>query len=139
MYNFGQGHIITDFTDTWSRNDEYRPAVLLTCKDRVNYDEIGNSFAYFADNDDVFGEEFADHLIIRPVGVLDETNLPAAIDSIQTHFTTISHIDTQHPIKDGPYFVRGNQIHQAWRIYKDSLHAFVTSTIQDHVYNPDRY
>lgn len=38
----------------------------------------------------------------------------------------------------GPYFIRGNSIHQAWKLYEDHLDAFVIPTIADNVINPTR-
>ncbi len=33
-----------------------------------------------------------------------------------------------HP-PEGPYFLLGNQLHQAWRLYPDTLDSFVTTII----------
>ena len=41
-------------------------------------------------------------------------------------------------LPSGPYFLQGKNIHQAWRLYDDSLGAFIQTVIPDNAMNPKR-
>ncbi len=43
------------------------------------------------------------------------------------------------PVPEGPYFVVGRQLHQAWRLYPDHLGAFATTVVPDDIHGQGRF
>ena len=55
--------------------------------------------------------------------------------SFQSIYTASPHAH----LPQGPYFIHGKAIRQAWKLYEDDLDAFVVPTIVDDVTDPTRY
>ena len=89
----------------------------------------------FIDNDDVFAEKFTRGGLLLLQTDVHRIGIRAAIADVQSYLERVSTtlvllddtIDVVLP--EGPYFVVGTELHQAWRLYEDSLEAFVSSTV----------
>ncbi|EED22766.1 amidase, putative [Talaromyces stipitatus ATCC 10500] len=89
----------------------------------------------FGEKDDVFTPKFADSGVLI---VIYDTNQPplSAGDSF-TEFTRERFVGgvifqkTKNKARwlEGPYFLQGKDIHQAWRLYPDYLGAFTTAVV----------
>ena len=94
-----------------------------------------NKWVEFIDNDDVFAEKFTRGGLLLLQTDVHRIGIRAAIADVQSYLERVSTtlvllddtIDVVLP--EGPYFVVGTELHQAWRLYEDSLEAFVSSTV----------
>ena len=89
--------------------------------------------------DDVFTDHFQELLVLQaPVGHSVE-ELVSKLKAYP-HFKGVfqsqleSHNDA---LPSGPYFLRNNSIHQAWRLYEDNLDAFIIPTVPTDVITPN--
>ena len=55
---------------------------------------------------------------------------------VHVHISSDKQDDALH---SGPYFLLGNTLHQAWRLYPDSLDAFVITVLPDATTNSTRF
>lgn len=46
----------------------------------------------------------------------------------QSNFQYLS-LSVDETLSEGPYLLRGNRLHQLWRLYPDNLEAFTLATI----------
>jgi hypothetical protein len=118
------------------------PVVIVTdVPDKDTTQEIDRRLGAFAKFDDVFQKPFEDTLVIMSSLEADAKN---AISHLQSNdsgrFSAIYQAlgSASRPLPSGPYFLHGNNIHQAWRLYADELDAFVFSVIPDDVHNKQR-
>ena len=94
-----------------------------------------NKWAEFIGNDDVFAREFTTGGLLLLQTDVHRSDIRAAIADVQSHLervsTTLVLLDDtiDKVLPEGPYVVVGTELHQAWRLYEDSLEAFVSSTV----------
>lgn len=84
------------------------------------------SFKRFSQLDDVFDLAFQKGLVI--VQAQDTSNIELSVPAgLNAHI----HTAKTPRVAAGPYFVKGNSLHQVWRLYPDNLESFITATIPD--------
>ncbi|KAK3395311.1 putative amidase [Podospora didyma] len=119
------------------------PAVLLSVEDGFASEHVQKVLDDFAHRDNVFCDDFNSAVILQFAGSHGVKNTAAAVaelaenhrfQAIHTHNPSPTHPPS--PLAQGPYFIRGKSIHQAWKLYDDHLDAFVILTIPDDVANP---
>ncbi|KAL8833578.1 MAG: hypothetical protein Q9170_004193 [Blastenia crenularia] len=108
------------------------PAVVVSLADApISLRLIKNTFSRFEAEDDVFNEHFTTggFLILQNFSKQQPSPvLPGDVtDYLNATSTTILTLDISLP--EGPYFVLGQRLHQAWRLYRDSLSAFATAVL----------
>lgn len=97
----------------------------------ISLDFIKSTLSHFEAEDDVFNEHFTigGFLIIQhsserqPSLVLPDD----VADYLISRSLLILTLDISLP--EGPYFILGQRLHQAWRLYLDSLSAFATAVL----------
>ena len=104
-------------------------------------DFLINKWKEFSDNDDVFAQEFTTGGLLLLQTDPHRVDIGPAIADVQSYLeersstlvlpsTLVLQGDTiDEALPEGPYIVVGNQLHQTWRLYEDSLEAFVSSTV----------
>lgn len=88
--------------------------------------------------DDVLTDSFLTTLII---GTTENSTQNPVLDKLGFMFPRIivsRILGNEINLPSGPYFVRGQSIHQAWRLYEDSLDAFVIPIIPCSSLSPER-
>ncbi|KKA25283.1 hypothetical protein T310_0691 [Rasamsonia emersonii CBS 393.64] len=104
----------SDFSRQFGERETVTPAVVLHAENpKVSVDFLENSFSRFAVEDDVFSTEFL-------------------INNILIRSSTLLFVDKSEGkdvLPQGPYFASRQGLHQVWRLYEDSLAAFVSSVI----------
>ncbi|KAK3984184.1 amidase signature domain-containing protein [Cladorrhinum sp. PSN332] len=121
------------------------PFVVISPKnDRVSRLDITDAVSKFARIDDVFSTDFLTGL----VGVAGHRLEPDAINDMQeidtgrgSCWSVTNIIPVETDIVPGPYFLFGNAIHQAWKLYSDDLDAFSVAVYPTNVKakGPDAY
>ncbi|KAI8628594.1 putative amidase [Xylariaceae sp. FL1651] len=95
----------------------------------------------FASVDDVFSASFAKTIVLQ-------TAKDISVDEILAHFRSCHNFSTVYhrvesvgvlKLPPGPYFLNQGSIHQAYRLYEDSLDSFIFSVVPEDVLNPTRY
>jgi hypothetical protein len=92
-------------------------------------------FVNFEARDDVFSSRFTNGAILyaQTTGNEPEGQVPTAVDeflraqSSELVFSDPS--DAAPRIPEGPYFLKGKNLHQAWRLYEDELCSFVSAVV----------
>jgi hypothetical protein len=118
------------------------PAVLINDLPTENVIQaIEERLSSFARLDDVFQSAFGNNLVIVATASgspwldlatqLNSSGRFSGIYRTQVHPTDV--------LPSGPYFLQGNSIHQAWRLYPDELDAFIFSVIPEDLRHPNRY
>jgi hypothetical protein len=103
--------------------------------------KITTQLGQFEIFDDVYTKAFSDALIVNGIADGVETSdMPYSTltDIFKSVFCTIPSCG-RPLLPAGPYFVHGNNIHQAWRLYPDVLDAFIYGVIPRDVLEPDVY
>lgn len=104
----------------------------------LSTDSILTTINTFTHADDVYSEYFKRSLIIQTTGSLKDASLLHELRS-SPHFDTI-HMSTVSSLEkllpSGPYFLQGQNIHQAWRLYPDELDAFIITVVPREVSSP---
>ncbi|KAL8783201.1 MAG: hypothetical protein Q9195_009449, partial [Heterodermia aff. obscurata] len=97
-----------------------------------------------AANDDVFSRDFVQSLVLQvPSNVdlpLEDIHMGLG-HLINPRFPSVFVSKTESSadlLPSGPYFLQGKNIHQAWRLYDDSLGASIQTVLPDHVTSPKR-
>jgi hypothetical protein len=116
----------------------------------ANVEAVLSSFAQFADVDDVFSGAFKGTIVVQSMVQANDqaedradhqADLGAQLRSSNmfqsVYFSTVTF--EYNILPSGPYFLRGWNIHQAWRLYPDELDAFIFAVIPEDVRNPQRY
>lgn len=127
------------------------PAVVLHHHaGKLSLATVQDSFARFLDMDDVFQEGFTHdaYLLIQtsdsasavpnteqkpqlaPNAGTDERIPLDLADYLKAKSLVLCFVEYL-PVAEGPYFVVGNEIHQAWRLFPDQLGAFATTVVPD--------
>jgi len=102
-------------------------------------ERIASQLNSFGRIDDVYSKAFADTVLVVHTGASDvETAKVASLDSSSLgpnvfHFASNASVASLPP---GPYFLRGSNIYQAWRLYPDELDAFIFGVVPQDVLNP---
>lgn len=122
-----------------------RPALLLSSADgKFDAARVGRDVQRFKTIDDVYTTDFHDSLVVQvPHGI--ELNLEEfTIDlgrSTKLDFRRVlsSKVDSERNLlPSGPYFLQGQNMHQAWKLYDDSLGAFIQTVVPDNATTPKR-
>ncbi|EFR04156.1 amidase [Nannizzia gypsea CBS 118893] len=139
------------------------PAVVLHGQlGELSSETIQETFDRFLDVDDVFQEAFTKDtflILSMPIGsqpakvgnsTLSHTStgrlsleaLPAELaSSLKSKSLVLCVLDGEFDLPEGPYFIVGQNLHQAWRLYPDTLGAFSTTVVPDDTMaiSPDSY
>ncbi|KAJ5608958.1 hypothetical protein N7528_009525 [Penicillium herquei] len=111
-----------------------RSAVLLRLDDtQLTLQHLESTFRDFSARDDVFQTDFIQGgLIIIPTRseISEDYPLPDDLE-VFLDFYSASLVFSQslRDVPEGPYFVKGNHLRQAWRLYEDVALSFVTTVI----------
>lgn len=103
----------------------WSPAVVINVADpEISEKHIIQTFERFSKTDDVFSRAFQEGLVIlQSKAKLEPFSLPSG---------WTFHINNQElHLPNGPYFVKGGSVHQAWRLYADDLDAFLSTSFPD--------
>ncbi|KAJ5735194.1 uncharacterized protein N7483_000319 [Penicillium malachiteum] len=94
---------------------------------------LESTFRDFAARDDVFQTGFIQEgLIIIPTESEISGDDPVPDDLkefLDSHSTSLVFCQGLLDVPEGPYFVRGNHLRQAWRLYEDETLSFITTVI----------
>lgn len=124
---------------------QLKPVLVLSSNNGdVDADVVSETVQKFAAMDDVFSADFlSDRLIVQAQSGVKPRGLGAMVVSTpygRWTFETVvtSHDTAESPIvPNGPYFLRGKSLHQAWRLYPDKLDCFTTAIVQRDVHAED--
>lgn len=115
--------------------------VLSSRHGKITNDTILQKLQIFAAVDDVYDPKFSDAILLQSVTGHSESPLTVTgKDENEDSRTVFSFtVDSdQHLLPEGPYFLFNGVIHQAWRLYPDTLEAFVEAVIPDDTSSPMR-
>lgn len=132
------------------RADQIIPVLVLSEQElESGPEQLGRILQYYVDNDDVCEDEFTGILVVNPTasgsdsrGVAGDVSGPDL-----SRFSSVYHIasdsarllDGASRLPSGPYFLSGPNLHQAWRLYPDELHAFTFGLLPDNPFSPQRW
>lgn len=134
------------------RADQIIPVVVLS-EEEVNAgpEQLGRTLQYVVDNDDVCTDDFTGIIVVKPSGPGSEpsrafdnasgADAQASPDFPFTLYHLTNGLDTSSErdlLPSGPYFLSGQNLHQAWRLYPDDLDAFTFGLLPDSPFDPDR-
>lgn len=118
-------------------------------------EELGRVLQYLVDNDDVCTDEFTGIIVEKPSASVrdpdsalgDHDLSTSAFGPAPSRYPSLFHLVGPEPhssqarsqLPSGPYFLSGQNLHQAWRLYPDELEAFTFGLIPDDVFNATRY
>ncbi|TAQ90720.1 hypothetical protein B7494_g1006 [Chlorociboria aeruginascens] len=130
---------ITGFLST----DEIRPIVLIGLNlFHSGQEKIASQLDYFDCVDDVYSKAFAETIVVAHTSA-DEVEIGTATPlNYSGLLSTIlySRLDSSiTSLPSGPYFLRGSNIHQAWRLYPDELDAFNYGVVPQDVLKPQTF
>ncbi|KAI1357319.1 putative amidase [Xylaria arbuscula] len=121
---------------------EIKPALMLTDQVvRGSQSELTDYLNNIGSLCDIYNEEFAQTLIIHHSSAelypnsLIPANKPPDCENVYNGHPASEEVH----LPPGPYFLRGSNIHQAWRLYTDELDAFIFGVIPDDVFEPKRF
>ncbi len=112
------------------------PAVVISLPATLSNleDHIKEKLKHFEAVDDVYDPVFAESgnfIFQHPEQHRGE--LGTAADALSAPYGTckveFNLIGGGGGLPEGPYFLSGNSVHQAWRLYADDLRAFVVATV----------
>ena len=123
------------------------PTVLLSSEQlRQEVDIMFHDiFPEFTRLDDVFNDGFSSTITVQQgIGSDDENVLEDPqlrhdlVDAFDTAFVS-DIVSAPEKLPSGPYFILGESIHSAWRLYDDHLNALMISAIPDSLRAPQTY
>jgi hypothetical protein len=127
--------------------DTLRPATLVSLDSySLEVSIVTKLLADFSRRDDVYSDDFAQTLIVQtPESVNSSSRFvgppqvtwDGELGPFEAVFT-VQLSPSQDLLPAGPYFLTGNNIHQAWRLYPDELTAFITTVVPKSVSKPQR-
>ncbi|KAK2611385.1 hypothetical protein N8I77_004725 [Diaporthe amygdali] len=131
------------------RADQIIPVVVLSEKEvNAGPEELGRTLQYLVDNDDVCTDEFTGIIVVKPSGSGSEPtpdNASSAGAFLERPFT-VYHLANgplmskeEDLLPSGPYFLNGQNLHQAWRLYPDDLDAFTFGLLPDSPFDPQSF
>ncbi|KAB8339253.1 hypothetical protein FH972_022187 [Carpinus fangiana] len=109
-------------------NTDPTPVVVISPQDcDESLEALPQLLNHFKDVDDVFNDAFSSSLVMQKV--VGSYQTPSAesfhvLSAIQSLYESEVN-SSKLLLPSGPYFVLGQNIHQAWRLYEDELDAFV--------------
>ncbi|KAI1116420.1 amidase signature enzyme [Nemania sp. NC0429] len=112
------------------------PAVVLHTEDRKITTELFRAeFDRYSQEDDVFQHDFSRNGIILLVSDRNEEPTPSLSEPVVEYFnklsSTLIFVDERRaPLRNGPYFLQGRNLFQAWRLYADTNEVFTLPVIQ---------
>ena len=92
----------------------------------------------FAHWNDILCDDFISAVILQPSQDIDIAAVATRLCESR-RFQSIYTASTHAPLPQGPYFIHGKSIHEAWKLNEDDLDAFVVPTTVDDVTDPTRY
>lgn len=112
---------------------------------RQLYFQLEGTLSLFDFYDDVFNPEFGRILVEK-----SDANSSSPVRSMQNGAKSVMHLrndmntagTSKRSVSDlpaGPYILHGPNLHQAWRIYNDTLNAFAVGVYPDDVDDFDVY
>lgn len=107
---------------------EWLPATVIDFSEEqlpLTASSVEDKFKKFSASDDVFNPNFSGLLIIQTNAKAEKFSVPVGI---KAHIQETIWNDR---IPEGPYFVKGSSVHQAWRLYPDQLNSFMAATVPD--------
>jgi hypothetical protein len=135
------------------RADQVIPVVVLS-EEEVNAgpEELGRTLQFLVDYDDVCTDEFTGIIVVKPSGSASEqphwhetcagaSDGEASTDCPFTVYHMTYDLETSKKkdlLPSGPYFLSGQNLHQAWRLYPDHLDAFNFGLLPDSPFEPKR-
>lgn len=114
------------------------PAVVIDLKSSLSVDSLRDAFHRFECSDDVFQEAFARNSVIIAQQHASSSDLapplgPSVTDYLASRCCSLHFVAPEStPIQEGPYFIRGKTLHEAWRLYPDDNLSFTVAVIPDH-------
>ncbi|KAK4204937.1 amidase signature domain protein [Triangularia verruculosa] len=122
----------------------WTPAVLLSVKDSsFGLEHARAALDDFALQDDVFCDDFTSTVILQHDEAIDIAAVASRLAESGCFQTILFKNNETTPLfgflPQGPYFVHAKSINQAWKLYEDSLNAFVIPTVADDVVNPTSF
>lgn len=121
-------------TETFSP-EKIRPIVLIEDNLlRGGQARVATQLDFFERVDDVYSKDFAETIVLVDTGAsVSETSTAALDNSSVLHSAPNSTVSS---LPSGPYFLQGSNIHQAWRLYRDELDAFIFGVVPQDVLKP---
>lgn len=119
--------------------------LLSSANGKIDAARVGRDIQQFKIIDDVYTTDFHYYLVVQvPHGV--ELNLEEIENDLRSstelEFRGLlgSNVECERNLlPSGPYFLQGQNLHQAWKLYDDSLGAFIQTVVPDNVTEPKRY
>ena len=108
------------------------PAVVISIfNSPISLEFIEETFSRFEAEDDVFNEHFTTGGLLIIQHSSEQQPSPILPGDVNEYFNARSTriLTLDNSIPEGPYFVLGQSLHQAWRLYLDSLSAFATAVL----------
>ena len=95
-------------------------------------DKVKAQLDFFDRVDDVYSASFGETIVAidSSADAQDNTRVDSA------HFRVLFSNPSAASLPSGPYFLQGSNIHQAWRIYRDDLDAFIFGVVPQDVLKP---
>ncbi|PNP75787.1 hypothetical protein FNYG_10865 [Fusarium nygamai] len=127
---------------TESTGLESIPVVLLPIGDSISsVNDALQLINRFAEVDDVYSPSFSRTAVIRSSS---ERGFKEVLKKFEAsgHFSAVYHVSpssSQDCLPAGPYSLCDGGIHQAYRLYDDTLDSFIFGVIPGDVLNPKRY
>ncbi|KAI1740718.1 putative amidase [Xylaria scruposa] len=120
------------------------PVVVLTISAAISsVDKAFDLIDRFASIDDVYSQSFAHTLILQKQNTIG-SDYDGLLYQFQAsgRFSAVYFSDpgsSSAILPSGPYFLSEDNIHQAYRLYKDELDSFIFGVIPEDVLNPKRF
>lgn len=104
-------------------------------KSSANSENILQQFSHFHEVDDVYNEEFSKSTVLTGT----PEDLDIGMSTLKSFNFTAVYTSTAIQLPPGPYFLHGSNIHQAWRLYRDYLDAFIFGVVPENALQPERF
>ena len=120
-----------------------KPVVVLGEHILAQSDEAVTDLLHtFESLDDVYSKGFADSGLVFYGANSSVTKKSPSTPTGLWNSSSIYHLNPGSLTKElppGPYFLQGQNLHQAWRLYPDYLDAFIFGVIPEDVHNHQRF
>lgn len=134
--------------------DQIIPVVVLSEKEvESGPEELWRILQFLVDNDDVCSDDFTGIIVEKPATNSHASNHLGTHSATQAIFGPSpennpsifhlqsgprSHQEAEDRLPSGPYFLNGQNLHQAWRLYSDELEAFNFGLLPEDAFNLTR-
>ena len=127
--------------DSRAQGKTIQPVVLLSRKSILSLGHVKEAIHRFLQIDDVFSTDFLTDTVIVQQELDDKDthpDLPVLRDPIEVSTETnrkicrtyhLEEILEAESLPEGPYFLVGSELHQAWRLYADHVESFLTTVV----------